>query len=635
MNTVVSAGRPGRIFISYRRDDAAYAAGWLYDRLSDRFGGGQVFKDVDSLQPGDDFVEKITLAVSSCDVLLAVIGPSWVAAADEQGKLRLGDPDDFVRVEIEAALTRGIRVIPLLVEGARMPRVTEVPPSLSPLIRRHALELSPSRFNRDAEDLMGVLGKAVPPSRQAAVTTSSPSVKSPPGRGALSATSTAPAPDRTPARDRAGPSTPAGEPQRRTTTGSPTRPAPTPAGETTPSGAGHLRSSSAPGVPPRPKPAGPVIPSRAPTRRVTDTPPRSIADETPTAVIDTPPVIPRARVSGAGGLLSSPARSRASRLKAIRGRWWLATALAMAAVLTGMVLLSTSGGLPRSSEPLADDVLVWRPKPAGADYRLATIDVHGQGERALTSDGPHDSSAVLSPDRRTVLFLRSNPQNKYRFTLYAVAADGGRQQKLFADGTPACPELHRPAWSKQGLLAVVCSRDSGRHDLLNLITLDGKLLRTLVPEGELGDPTFTADGASVIYWQNRSGSNVNGGALYQVATDGSSQPVLLTPGAPGQDGDPACSPVSDEIAFRHTSGKQMSIVLIRAGQGQQGYSRQLEVPGHSAQDPAWSPDGSQIIFRSVSNRTTTQLWVMDAQGDTAQPILDPAEHMGPPAWTTR
>ena len=63
----------GRIFISYRREETGYAAGWLYDRLTARFGGGQVFKDVDSIQLGDDFVEVITHAVGSCDVLLALI----------------------------------------------------------------------------------------------------------------------------------------------------------------------------------------------------------------------------------------------------------------------------------------------------------------------------------------------------------------------------------------------------------------------------------------------------------------------------------------------------------------------------------------------------------------------------------
>ena len=79
---------PGRIFISYRREDTAYPAGWLYDRLADRYGG-QVFKDVDSIELGDNFVEVISGAVGSCDVLLALIGPQWLAIADDHGHRRL------------------------------------------------------------------------------------------------------------------------------------------------------------------------------------------------------------------------------------------------------------------------------------------------------------------------------------------------------------------------------------------------------------------------------------------------------------------------------------------------------------------------------------------------------------------
>jgi len=82
----------GRIFISYRRQDTAYPAGWLYDRLTDRFADGQVFKDIDSIKLGDDFAEVITAAVGSCDVLLALIGNDWLTITDEDGRRRLDDP---------------------------------------------------------------------------------------------------------------------------------------------------------------------------------------------------------------------------------------------------------------------------------------------------------------------------------------------------------------------------------------------------------------------------------------------------------------------------------------------------------------------------------------------------------------
>ena len=150
----------GRIFISYRRQETDYPAGWLYDRLAVRYAG-EVFKDVDSIELGDDFVEVITAAVGSCDVLLALIGDQWVTIADKDGRRRLDNPNDFVRVEIEAALTRNVRVIPILVGGATMPDAEELPPSLAKLVRRNALELSPARFDYDTSRLLKVLDRTL------------------------------------------------------------------------------------------------------------------------------------------------------------------------------------------------------------------------------------------------------------------------------------------------------------------------------------------------------------------------------------------------------------------------------------------------------------------------------------------
>jgi hypothetical protein len=151
----------GRIFISYRREDTAYAAGWLLDRLAGHFGEDQVFKDVDSIQLGDDFVEVITAAVGSCDVLLALIGDRWLTITDREGRRRLDNPGDFVRLEIETALARNIRVIPILVEGATMPSADLVPPGLAGLVRRNALELSPNRFSSDTGRLLKVLERTL------------------------------------------------------------------------------------------------------------------------------------------------------------------------------------------------------------------------------------------------------------------------------------------------------------------------------------------------------------------------------------------------------------------------------------------------------------------------------------------
>src|ERR1700729_3726064 len=151
----------GQIFISYRRDDASYPAGRLHDRLSAHFPNNQIFIDVDNLDPGVDFFEAIEASVGSCDVLIAVIGKRWLISSDEEGRRRLDNPDDLVRLEIAAGLKRNVRVIPVLVDGASMPRSNELPDDLKVMVRRNALEVSHSRFNADSEHLIGALQRVL------------------------------------------------------------------------------------------------------------------------------------------------------------------------------------------------------------------------------------------------------------------------------------------------------------------------------------------------------------------------------------------------------------------------------------------------------------------------------------------
>jgi TIR domain len=151
----------GGIFVSYRREESAHLAGRLYDRLADRFGEGQVFIDVDAIEPGVDFAEEISRAVAVCKVLLAVIGPTWLTATDRQGRRRLVDPDDIVRLEIEAALARDVRVIPILVEGAVMPGREDLPESLAGLARRNALLIRHESFRYDAGRLLAAIERVL------------------------------------------------------------------------------------------------------------------------------------------------------------------------------------------------------------------------------------------------------------------------------------------------------------------------------------------------------------------------------------------------------------------------------------------------------------------------------------------
>lgn len=134
-----------KIFISYRRDDSAYVAGILGEKLQDAFGKMNVFLDIDTIPFGVDFREHISNAVGECDILLAIIGDSWIDATTTDGHRRIDMPTDFVRLELESALKRGIPVVPVLVDAARMPTESELPASLQSLAYRNAAELRPGR----------------------------------------------------------------------------------------------------------------------------------------------------------------------------------------------------------------------------------------------------------------------------------------------------------------------------------------------------------------------------------------------------------------------------------------------------------------------------------------------------------
>ena len=160
----------GKIFINYRRDDSIGMAGRLHDRLAQTFGRDRLFMDVDHIPAGADFVAHLNSQVAECKVVLVVIGRNWLRAKDKAGQRRLHQPDDFVAIEIAAALARDIRVIPVLVDGARMAKESELPDSLKPLARRQAVDVRHSHFGQDAEALVKrmreALGEEVPVPRE-------------------------------------------------------------------------------------------------------------------------------------------------------------------------------------------------------------------------------------------------------------------------------------------------------------------------------------------------------------------------------------------------------------------------------------------------------------------------------------
>lgn len=152
---VTRRGLMSKIFISYRRSDSQYVTDFLYKGLVDYFGKDVVFKDVDTIPLGENFKKYLDSIIAKCEIILVVIGERWLNVTNVKGQRRLDDPQDFVRIEVEAALKRGIPVIPLFVDGTSMPSPTELPDVLEELSYMNGMQIRPaSDFERDKDKLI-------------------------------------------------------------------------------------------------------------------------------------------------------------------------------------------------------------------------------------------------------------------------------------------------------------------------------------------------------------------------------------------------------------------------------------------------------------------------------------------------
>jgi TIR domain len=147
----------GRVFISYRRADAAQAASWLFSRLTGHYGRTNVVMDVDPAPYGGNLAHAIDANVATCDAFVVLIGQHWLAVTGEG----LHDPNDYVRLALESALRRGTLVIPVTVDGARMPVNGELPPSLASMAGQAAFEIGLRSFDADTGQLMRVLDQSI------------------------------------------------------------------------------------------------------------------------------------------------------------------------------------------------------------------------------------------------------------------------------------------------------------------------------------------------------------------------------------------------------------------------------------------------------------------------------------------
>jgi hypothetical protein len=155
-----TSSEKAKIFISYRRRETAGHAGRLYDDLVEHFGRERIFMDL-TMEPGVDYAEQINEAVGSCGALIVLIGEEWLTVADATGQRRIEDPTDLHRLEVEAGLDRQVRLIPALVQDAKMPTVEQLPAALQPLVRRQAVELSDQRWDYDVGRLITTLERVL------------------------------------------------------------------------------------------------------------------------------------------------------------------------------------------------------------------------------------------------------------------------------------------------------------------------------------------------------------------------------------------------------------------------------------------------------------------------------------------
>lgn len=322
-----------------------------------------------------------------------------------------------------------------------------------------------------------------------------------------------------------------------------------------------------------------------------------------------------------------------------RRRRWLPVlvALVLVGAMAGAGLIWGMDRLPKADAPLLMRQIVW-PSQENGNWNIWATNVD-TGEKTPLQVGPgNDRLPVTSADRKTIIYMRYSDTSQAgdsqtnRPHLRVIAADGRGDRRLFDAPPEGCLRDNRPAWSaKTKRLAMACETSDNRFRLV-LMKLNGSGQKHL-DEGNLGDPTFSRDGKTIYYWRDDSGSEAEGGAIYSVAADGSSDPKVITDGQPGEYNDPVCSPDGQWIAFRKAVSKtKMSIVVQRIALGDQPV-RELTT-GFLDQDPSWSPDSSQLVFRRGA-RADSDLWLVNLDGGPPVALTSDGNFDTTPAWTPR
>ena len=306
--------------------------------------------------------------------------------------------------------------------------------------------------------------------------------------------------------------------------------------------------------------------------------------------------------------------------------------------------------LPQAAAPLPDSQLLI-PLDAGNGKGVDLYRADAQsGARTLIGGGPGiQTTPALSPDRRTMIYSVAEDPGGHN-GLWVAGVDMSGARPLFKTTPPECAEASsRPGWSptSAGTLAIGCKKTATAPWMLYLISTDGKVLRTLDTAKQIGDPGFSPDGTTVVYWANKTGQGI-----FLATVDGSQPPRQVSAGL---DADPAFAPSGGGLlAFRRLFTVRSSVVVVMNVNGTAIPCAgtpiparpnvpnvtvcQLTDPSVASQDPSWSPDSTQIAYKTGPVITgDSEIKIIRADGG-AKPRAAWVPNPGPqqaPAWTAR